>query len=38
MLSAAAARDALFLGTHFSTFPAGRVVVDGDAFRFDPLR
>jgi len=38
MLSAAAARDALFIGTHFPTFPAGRVVAAGDAFRFDPIR
>ncbi len=38
MLSAAAARDALLIGTHFPTFPAGRVVAAGDAFRFDPIR
>lgn len=38
MLSAAVASDALFLGTHFPTAPAGRIVAAGDAFRFDPLR
>lgn len=38
MLSAAAASDALFIGTHFPTPPAGRVVADGDAFRFLPHR
>jgi glyoxylase-like metal-dependent hydrolase (beta-lactamase superfamily II) len=34
MLSAACSREALTIGTHFPTRPAGRVVRDGDAFRF----
>ena len=36
MLGEAAATGALFLGTHFPTRPAGRVVVEGDAWRFVP--
>jgi glyoxylase-like metal-dependent hydrolase (beta-lactamase superfamily II) len=36
MLHEAASRRALFIGTHFPTRPAGRVVVDGDAWRFVP--
>ena len=37
MLARASERGALFLGTHFATRPAGRVVSFGDAFRFVPL-
>ncbi len=37
MLTAAAERQALFLGTHFPTAPAGHVVLAGDAFRFAPI-
>lgn len=37
MLERAAATGALFLGTHFATRPAGRVVPDGSAFRFVPV-
>lgn len=37
MLDAAASTGALFIGTHFPTRPAGRVVVDGDAWRFVPV-
>lgn len=36
MLHEAASTGALFIGTHFPTRPAGRVVVDGDAWRFVP--
>jgi glyoxylase-like metal-dependent hydrolase (beta-lactamase superfamily II) len=36
MLGRAADTGALFLGTHFGTRPAGRVVVDADRWRFDP--
>ena len=36
MLAEAAATGALFIGTHFPTRPAGRVVVDGDVWRFVP--
>jgi glyoxylase-like metal-dependent hydrolase (beta-lactamase superfamily II) len=36
MIAKAADTGALFLGTHFGTSPAGRVVVDGDAWRFVP--
>lgn len=36
MLARAAAMRALFVGTHFPTHPAGRIVADGDAFRFVP--
>jgi glyoxylase-like metal-dependent hydrolase (beta-lactamase superfamily II) len=36
MLERAARTGALFVGTHFATRPAGRVVSDGDAFRFVP--
>jgi glyoxylase-like metal-dependent hydrolase (beta-lactamase superfamily II) len=38
MMAAAVERDALFVGTHFPNAPAGRVVAEGDAFRFVPLR
>jgi glyoxylase-like metal-dependent hydrolase (beta-lactamase superfamily II) len=38
MLATAAERRALVLGTHFSNRPAGRVVADGDVFRFAPSR
>jgi hypothetical protein len=38
MLAAAAKRGALVLGTHFPNRPAGRVVEDGEVFRFVPLR
>lgn len=37
MLEAACKRGALLLGTHFANKPAGKVVVDGDAYRFVPL-
>lgn len=36
MLGVAASTGALFVGTHFPAAPAGRVVGDGDAFRFVP--
>ena len=36
MLDEAATTGALFIGTHFPTRPGGRVVVDGDAWRFVP--
>jgi glyoxylase-like metal-dependent hydrolase (beta-lactamase superfamily II) len=36
MLERAAKTGALFVGTHFAARPAGRVVVDGAAFRFVP--
>ncbi len=36
MLERAAQTGALFLGTHFATRPAGRVVASGGAFRFVP--
>ena len=36
MLHEAAESGALFIGTHFPTRPGGRVVVDGDAWRFAP--
>ncbi len=36
MLETAAATGALFIGTHFPTRPVGRVVVDGDVWRFEP--
>lgn len=36
MLETAAATGALFIGTHFPTRPVGRVVVDGDVWRFVP--
>jgi glyoxylase-like metal-dependent hydrolase (beta-lactamase superfamily II) len=35
-LGEAVGQDALMLGTHFPTLPAGRVVVDGDVWRFVP--
>jgi len=37
LLARAAETGALFLGTHFGTRPAGRVVARGDAWRFVPL-
>jgi glyoxylase-like metal-dependent hydrolase (beta-lactamase superfamily II) len=37
MLARAAETQALFLGTHFPTRPAGRIEAHGDAFRFLPL-
>ena len=37
MLSRAAGRRALFLGTHFPTRPAGRIEVHGEAWRFVPV-
>ena len=33
----AADGGALVLGTHFATSPGGRVVPDGDVWRFDPV-
>jgi len=36
MLARASATGALFLGTHFPTAPAGRIVADGAAWRFVP--
>jgi glyoxylase-like metal-dependent hydrolase (beta-lactamase superfamily II) len=36
MLARAAETSALFIGTHFPNRPAGRVHVDGDAWRFVP--
>jgi glyoxylase-like metal-dependent hydrolase (beta-lactamase superfamily II) len=36
MLERAASSGALFLGTHFPTFPAGRIRTDGDVWRFVP--
>jgi glyoxylase-like metal-dependent hydrolase (beta-lactamase superfamily II) len=36
MFARAAEQDTLFIGTHFPTRPAGRVVADGDAWRFVP--
>jgi glyoxylase-like metal-dependent hydrolase (beta-lactamase superfamily II) len=36
MLSEAAAGGYRVIGTHFPTRPCGRVVADGDAWRFDP--
>jgi glyoxylase-like metal-dependent hydrolase (beta-lactamase superfamily II) len=38
MLARAAETGALVLGTHFSSRPGGRVVTDGDAWRFVPER
>jgi glyoxylase-like metal-dependent hydrolase (beta-lactamase superfamily II) len=37
MLERAEHTQALFLGTHFATRPAGRIRRDGAAFRFEPL-
>jgi glyoxylase-like metal-dependent hydrolase (beta-lactamase superfamily II) len=37
MMGRAAETGALVLGTHFSGKPAGRVTVDGDRWRFDPV-
>jgi len=37
MLDAAASTGALSIGNHFPTRPDGRVVVDGDAWRFVPV-
>lgn len=36
MIEEAAARDALIIGTHFPTRPAGHAVPDGDTWRFVP--
>jgi glyoxylase-like metal-dependent hydrolase (beta-lactamase superfamily II) len=36
MIRRAAETGALVLGTHFATQPAGRVIVDGDRWRFSP--
>ena len=38
LLSRAAERGVLFLGTHFPNHPAGRIRIDGDAWRFEPVR
>ncbi len=37
MLTQAAERRALVIGTHFPTRPAGHVLVDGETWRFEPL-
>ncbi|HET6953643.1 MAG TPA: MBL fold metallo-hydrolase [Acidimicrobiales bacterium] len=37
VLGTAADAGALVLGTHFPTAPGGRVMVDGEAWRFSPL-
>ncbi len=37
MLRDAAAGGYLVIGTHFPTRPAGRVVADGSAWRFEPV-
>jgi glyoxylase-like metal-dependent hydrolase (beta-lactamase superfamily II) len=37
LLGRAADRGALVLGTHFATAPGGRVVPDGDVWRFEPV-
>lgn len=37
MLAEAAQREVLFVGTHFPSRPAGRVVVDGSVWRFDAV-
>jgi glyoxylase-like metal-dependent hydrolase (beta-lactamase superfamily II) len=37
MLTEAATTGALFIGTHFPNRPAGRVVADGDVWRFVPV-
>lgn len=36
MLAQVAESEALMLGTHFSGNPAGRVIADGDVWRFEP--
>ena len=36
VLDSAVRSDALVLGTHFPTLPAGRVAADGDVWRFVP--
>jgi glyoxylase-like metal-dependent hydrolase (beta-lactamase superfamily II) len=36
MFEQVAGTDTLVIGTHFSTNPAGRVIVDGDVWRFQP--
>jgi len=36
MLAGVADADLLFIGTHFGSKPAGRVVTKGDAYQFDP--
>lgn len=37
MFADACERGVLFIGTHFATRPAGRVVAQGDAWRFEPV-
>jgi hypothetical protein len=37
VFAAAAAAEALFVGTHYPTRPAGRVVADGAVWRFAPV-
>jgi glyoxylase-like metal-dependent hydrolase (beta-lactamase superfamily II) len=37
LLQRAAQLRCLFIGTHFPNRPAGRVIEDGDAFRFEPV-
>ncbi|MGZ8762684.1 MAG: MBL fold metallo-hydrolase [Acidimicrobiia bacterium] len=37
MFARAAEQDVLFIGTHFPTRPAGRIVTDGDAWKFVPV-
>jgi glyoxylase-like metal-dependent hydrolase (beta-lactamase superfamily II) len=37
MLERAAKTQALFLGTHFATRPAGRIRAEGNAFRFEAI-
>jgi glyoxylase-like metal-dependent hydrolase (beta-lactamase superfamily II) len=37
LLESACRRGALVLGTHFANKPAGKVVADGEAYRFVPL-
>jgi hypothetical protein len=37
MLTRIAETGALMFGTHFSTRPAGRLVVAGDAWRFEAV-
>jgi hypothetical protein len=37
MMAQAAETGALVVGTHFSVRPAGRVVTDGDVWRWRPV-
>jgi hypothetical protein len=37
LLADAAEAGALVFGTHFPSRPAGRVVTDGDVWRFEPV-